>query len=501
MQRRGRRPGRSERLATLLWALTGMGIGCGGAPNACPPGMIRQGGTCVPVPDTKPHEIVLLPEVVEEEETLEGGGEPEPLEDGLEASDEGESNEDASAPGGFVGIPCAKDGDCRKTGAPGVCLDWPGGYCTLLDCGGSGEPCPVGSACLGITPNKPACAQVCESVADCREGGEYGCKALSDPDGDLIRVCHPIKKQGGPAEGCSGHQDCAGDASCLTSFAGGYCAVLGCGESRPCPEGTACVIVNGTGTCLKRCAQSDDCLVAGDLPRTCTPLKSALVPGEKEKVCASGTFGVPIGGQCLSDMECASEDCEVVVTGHCSASGAGCRVDGDCPGFGEVCVQAATDTKGYCTKACSLTTPCPGSSFCVGTKTGASGQASGMCVPGCLEPGDLACRAEVGFACIYGDPVSGPGRYVCARILPGQSGSACTTASDCASGSCLLAPGGGGYCVASCGFLGFCPFPTSCQQVSGQSRCLLRCQSSVDCPPGHECTRPVGALLDVCYPK
>ncbi len=503
----GRR--RSCRIVAVL-VMAGGPVACTGASSSCPPGLVRQGGTCVPVPDTTPHEAVLFPDDGPGDEVVSEAPSEVVLETPEATPEETAGNPDA-APGGFVGLPCTKDGDCRTVGTAGgggwtgppenvVCLDWPGGYCTALDCGGAGGACPEGTVCLGITPNKPACAQVCAGAADCRGGGDYGCKALADPEGALVRVCYQVKKAGATGEGCSGHQDCAADASCLTSFAGGYCAVLGCGADRPCPDGTACALVNGTAACLKGCSGDPDCAVPGDLPRTCASLKSALVPGEKVKVCASGTLGVPIGGQCLSDMECASEDCEVVVTGTCSGSGQGCRVDGDCPNFGEVCIQSAADTHGYCTKTCGMSVPCPGQSFCVGTTVGATGQAEGSCLPGCLEPGDKACRQEVGLSCVYGDPVNAPGHYTCARIPREGPGAPCVAPSDCESGMCLVAAGGGGYCASPCGYLGFCPFPTSCQEAGGQSRCLLRCQSTQDCPPGHECARPVGALLDVCYP-
>ncbi len=471
--------------------------------SPCPPGLVPQGGTCIPVPDTTPHESVVVPETggPDLDSPDEGQAADLLVEDGHGGDDSDESPE--HFPGGFVGIPCSKDGDCRNAGgSEAVCLDWPGGYCTLLDCGGSVGDCPEGAACLGITPNKPACAVTCSTGAECRPGGAYGCKAVPDAHGGLVRVCYQVKKPGGPAEGCFGHQECAGDASCLTSFAGGYCAVLGCGPERPCPEGTACVTVNGMPACLRTCEGPDDCVVPGDLPRACASLKSALVAGEKVKVCASGTLGVPIGGQCLSDMECASEKCEVVVTGHCSGAGTGCRQDEDCPTFGEVCIQSAADTRGYCTKACGMSSPCPSQSLCVGTKVGATGQAEGTCLPGCLGPGDLACRAEVGLSCVFGDPVGAPAHYACARMQKGAPGTLCKAPSDCASGMCLVAAGGGGYCVSSCdGFGWFCPFPTSCQQVGGENRCLLRCHSAQDCPTGHDCTRPLGALLDVCYPK
>jgi len=488
------------RATLIVFLLVSLEGGCS-TNSGCPPGLMPKAGTCVPIPDTTPLETIVVRDdgATGPEDLAEIQAEADVQTDGRPADDSGGPTD--ALPGGFIGLPCSKEADCRKTGADGVCLDWVGGYCTILDCGGTGAACPDGAVCLGITPNKPACAQACQDASDCRPGGAYGCKAIADPSGALQRVCYQVRQPGGTGEGCAGHQDCAGDASCLTTFAGGYCAVLGCGADVPCPEDAVCALVNGVPACLKRCAQDEDCTVAANVPRRCAAMKSVLNPGEKVNACISGTGGVAIGGPCLNDMDCASEQCNVVATGRCSASGDGCRQDQDCPNFGEVCVQSAEYTFGYCTKKCSLSVPCAGQAFCIGQSVGASGQAEGQCVPGCLEPGDKTCRPEVGLTCIFGDPVNAPGHYACAPRPRGAAGSFCKAPSDCESGQCLIAAGGGGYCTAPCGFQGFCAFPTLCEQAGGQTACYLRCLSSLDCPAGHACKQPAGATAEICYPQ
>lgn len=475
-----------------------IGPSCSKGSSPCPPGYQSQGGRCLPLLDITPHEGIVIPD--------QGGPEPQTIStdslppeappDTQPPPDEGLRPETTQS--SLIGLPCNKDSDCKKEGLDGVCLDWPSGYCTILYCDASNK-CPEGSSCLAITPNATACATNCTTSSDCRPS--YGCKAILGPMGEVHRVCFQVKKEGMTGEGCSGPQDCAGDATCLTSFASGYCAVLGCSAEMPCPDGTSCVLVNGQPACLKACQSDEDCKVAGDLPRRCANLKSAITPGEKVKVCASGTYGAKIGDQCLSDMECESEDCEVVFTGKCSSSGQGCKVDGDCP-FSEVCLKSPEATFGYCTKECSLATNCPSQTFCIQNKLSeTTSQPVGECLPGCEGPGDKACRKEVGLSCLFGDPLKAANRYACARLEKGALGTKCSSPSDCNSNECLLSALGSGYCTSPCGFMDFCPFPTSCQNVLGESRCLLRCKSDEDCPVGHACTVPQGALLEVCWPK
>lgn len=479
---------RSASWTSLFMVITA----CSDGGIECPNGMVQQGSTCVPVEDLVGHDGVVLPDIelvkdvadIEEEEILHDMTTVDFKED-IPPKD--------NWPGGFIGMGCNSSSDCIFGGVKGECLNWVKGYCSIMDCDKGDTSCPEGAVCMTMTPKQTACAMQCKSDADCRVNDGYACKTLLDHEGKQVQVCWQVKKTNGPGEGCSGPQDCAGAATCLTNFAGGYCAVQYCEQDASCPTDTHCVNLNKVPTCMKACSSDDACAVAQELPRKCIELTS-IETGEKVGVCGSGTLGVPIGGQCRNDSECASFDCHIAAIGTCSGtSSLGCVTNQDCPST-EICVPSPESTFGYCTAKCSG--PCSGMSYCIGGPE--SGQ--GECLPGCTGKGDPTCRAEAGLSCIYGAPIGyPPGRYACARLAPGAMGTTCKDTSECKSGQCLTAPGGYGYCTGAC-MLGYCPFPTYCQQVAGQSRCLLLCLSSQDCPEGHECGMPAGASVPVCYP-
>jgi hypothetical protein len=447
------------------------------------------------VEDVEPHESPVFPDQdFPDEATAEvvDDGPADGATDGDAASEVADIPGPEAYPGGFVGKACNGEADCKVGGVDGDCLNWVKGYCSVMDCGSGGVTCPEGSVCMGMTAKQTACAVACDGDADCRVAEAYACKALLDSAGLTVHACWQVKKQGGPAEGCDGPQDCAGAATCLTNFSGGYCAVQFCAGDAGCPEGTHCVKQNKVPTCLKACEAKTDCVVPGDLPRECIKLNS-IDTGDKVGVCGSGTLGVQIGQQCLNDSECTSFDCHVVATGSCSATPFGCLVDNDCPET-EVCVPSPGATYGYCTLACSA--PCTGQNYCVG----GAAMGKGECLPGCSAKGDAACRAEAGLSCIYGAPIGYPqGHYACARIGIGALGGACASVGDCTSGQCLSAAGGKGYCTGPC-TLGYCPFPTSCQKVDGQDRCLLMCLSGDDCPAGQACSIRGESMIPLCYP-
>jgi hypothetical protein len=475
-----------------------MAASCAGGDGGCPAGFVPQGKTCVAVEDVDPHENVVVPDSAPLD--------PGPKDTGPDLKDAGPDVPEVkdvppdlpgpdAYPGGVIGLACAKDSECKNGGIDGLCLDWVKGYCTTLDCT-TGTACPEGAVCLAMTPNKTACAASCTSPDTCRVAHGYGCKGLLDPSGSPVRVCYQIKLLKGPAEGCSGPQDCAGSQTCLTNFPGGYCATLFCDATHPCDAGTECVKVAGTTACLKTCGSDADCKVEGDLARACLALKSGLGTGDKVKVCASGTSGVAIGGQCLNDTECTSGACTVVFTGRCFFSKAGCHLDKDCTDGG-TCVQGSQDAFGYCTQACSLNTPCKGQAYCVdATKAGGGGE----CTPGCVPDGPpgSGCRSEAGLACVFGDPIGQAGRYACVHLPARSVGTACKADSDCDSGKCFHSAEAEGTCTAACGYKQFCPFPTACETVSGVQACYRRCGSEHDCPGDMKCAAEQGALQAVC---
>jgi len=463
--------------------------------NSCPQGLVRQGNTCVPIPDNTPKEVII-PDNGQREEEVEAHTEivTDTKEDKPVTKDTHEET-GAEAPG--VGSPCKRSADCRSPSFLGDCLtDWPEGYCTLLDClQNPDSACPEGSYCLGITPNLPACAKACQQASDCREN--YGCKAIFDPQGALKLICYPATGGGQVNDACTTSKDCAGDATCLTSFDKGYCAVIGCDR---CGEGTKCVKFNDLQACLKECTSDEDCNNSANALRKCAEMKLFEDTSTKVKVCTSQTLGKKVGESCLSDIECDSEHCEIVYTGMCSdTQNTRCRTDSDCPAG--ICLSSPSTTVGFCTKACSISTPCPAGSMCIGDKVSQNGVATGYCSNGCSGIGDKTCLSSAGLSCVFGDPIGGQARYYCARLSGGVLGSLCHANSDCSNGQCLLSTQGAGYCYSPCGFGEFCPFPTSCQTAFGQRACYLRCMSNDDCPLGHECVRPQDSMLDICYPK
>ena len=479
---------------TLALALL---LACGGQ-SPCPPGYERHGGVCEPVKEVRPpadlaHDEAAVDVAVPDPGSGEVTVEVQPQDTAQDIALPPEVASVDAWPGGIVGKGCKKDDDCAGTDLAAVCLDWLKGYCSVTGCGPSGVQCPVGSVCMPMTASTSACAVTCASDSDCRTEDGYACKALPDLSGAGVRVCWQVKVKGGPGAPCQGAKDCAGAADCLTNFDGGYCAVRWCRADWPCPDGALCVKLNGVPTCMKTCGADVDCAVEGAL-RACMELKSAST-GEKVKVCGSGTKGVPLGGVCRNDSECTSFQCFIAYTGHCSLTKTlMCKLTEDCPG-GEICIPTPEDTFGYCTKSCNQTCQAPNLGYCIGGPE----EGKGECLPPCQKPLDPACNSKAGLACMFGDPIGETGRYACAHLSPGAVGAVCTSDADCHSGQCLVGPDGGGYCTSPCGFAGYCPFPTRCQTVLGQSRCLLRCMSSEDCPKGLFCSVPNGATLDVCY--
>lgn len=479
---------------------------CGGGLD-CPAGTFRQGNDCIPVQDVTEKEGIIVVDDKGPDPGHDPGVEPDegPVDPGTDLADASldkgpgdAGGTDLVYPGGFVGKKCQKTKDCAVGDDTITCAGIGGKtFCTIQDCGAS-LPCPEGSLCMGILPQSSGCAVSCASDADCRVADSFACKFLPDPEGVPTPVCFPVTKAGAPGDPCTGPEDCAGAASCLTNFSGGYCAVLYCDATHPCPGGTDCVRVGGKPVCLKDCSLPADCTVEGE-SRTCLALKSAIT-GDKVNVCASGTTGRETGEQCLNDTECKSGLCKVVFTGRCSTGSGGCLADRDCE-FGAVCVQKAEYSFGYCTSACQPTNPpCLGQAYCLETQGVQPTLLQGLCMPACGA--DKPCRAEAGLACIYGDPKYAPGHAACLHLAAGMAGAPCKEAKDCSTGTCFLGTGGG-YCNAACGYFSgaSCPFPLSCQTWNGNAACYRRCTADVDCPTGFRCASDGGVSQPVCVPR
>lgn len=191
-----------------------------------------------------------------------------------------------------TGDACGGAGDCAPGGAcipaqePGREQDFPGGYCTLLNCRGDADcagdafclaaddvdlcvqactpgqgDCRPGYACVAVGERSACIPGQCAADADCGEGlvcveGQCGdpAAALGDPCGD-DDLCAPGQGCISPADGNT------------AGFHGGYCVSIGCdlAVSGACgPEG-ACVVVNAEGAtaCLRGCDDDADCREGG----------------------------------------------------------------------------------------------------------------------------------------------------------------------------------------------------------------------------------------------
>jgi len=478
--------------ASLIATVAGVAsVACGDSVRIveCPLGTLPEGDRCVPIApedateaDTSPSDTAVAPEVTDTA-TAAGDGQEEVAPDA--------GPEDVAAPG-TVGAACDRGVDC----AGGTCLDWPGGYCTLLGCASGG--CPEGSACVDFAGNA-----IC--VRDCAEDGDCGsaaqaCKALPAEGGAVHRACVGVRPSAGATgASCADATGCLGAAICLTAFPGGYCAALDCAV-KGCPPEGRCVRVDGRPTCLLGCTDDASCGGVPGAERRCGAL-AAVPGGDPVQVCISGVAERELGELCRSDFECATGTCQILGEGRCSQSGGPCfpaSVDMDCTGA-EFCHVTGDSRVGVCARPCSLGgVACPGASFCLAED---DDPARGYCRPLC-SPGGGECNAEASLVCRFGIPITdgGQGRYVCSRDRPRRLGALCQSGAACASGHCLLPAAGPGYCTMPCLDDGFCSFPGLCV-YGAEERCHLACFSAEDCPVSFACELATGSSRPVCVPS
>lgn len=107
--------------------------------------------------------------------------------------------------GAADGEACEGRRDCQS----GMCLDWPGGYCTTYGCRSSDECSNIGgveNVCLSAGGGFTLCVRSCETAADCREnylcedigGGESVCvEDPSQPFDEAVFVDNPLNIQCG----------------------------------------------------------------------------------------------------------------------------------------------------------------------------------------------------------------------------------------------------------------------------------------------------------------
>ena len=403
---------------------------------------------------------------------------------------------------GGIGSACNVDADC--TDADAVCLDFPGGYCTVLGCVPGTGTCPGGSECHVIDDGLTACLATCTKSSDCRK--EYPCKRLFKMDGTFSQVCHAVDKgAAGPAGICDYAKACSGTATCLTFLPGGYCAVVGCGPGVPCPLATSCIPMGDFNACLADCDGAHPC------PGSAAKLQSCQgqldLQGETRDVCLTGTSGKELGELCVSNVDCLSKSCTVLAEGRCAPGNGFCLTDADCAMSAGVCDIKAEYHVGVCSKACDVDTPCPEKSLCVPTSATA-----GLCQVQCKSLSDTyTCDDQLEQECVIGDPLGGEldaDLYACVTRGKGKMGELCDNVPDgptCAEGlTCYQGSGSEGYCTGDCGAKDFCPWSTVCGSAGAFDQCLRRCKADTDCPSGFECKLlPVTTKVNekICVPS
>ena len=151
----------------------------------CPLGTMPEGAVCVPYepdfdsfvsPPLDGVDDVTEPGDVLEQETMRGPADSE--------GDGRAGVTDVGSSSGGVGTACLKAADC---GMGWSCLNWPGGYCTILDC--SQSSCPAGSVCTSVSGGNLACLRTCADDNDCPSPEDQACKQeMSTVSGDLVKV-------------------------------------------------------------------------------------------------------------------------------------------------------------------------------------------------------------------------------------------------------------------------------------------------------------------------
>jgi hypothetical protein len=476
----------SPLIRPALVALTLALVACGDTVTIveCPPGTRPEGSECLPLdePDT------TLPDSTPDTDLPDSGLPDTSTDTSTDTVPSDTTSEVEVSTTRPTGSPCSRNADCQG----GTCLDWTGGYCTLLDCDTAG--CPTGETCLPLLGNS-----IC--VKDCPAGTcgspDQQCKPLPTGSG-LAPVCIAIDVgAGSTGQTCRDPTDCAGQAACLAAFPGGYCASLGCPDTA-CGAGSTCVRVDGVPSCLATCSTSADCDSEPGGERRCGVLSG--VNNTPVDVCISGAEGKALGATCRTDFECGSGTCQVLGEGRCSQTQAPCftsSVATDCNGA-EFCQVTAESRVGICSQPCNAGRGCSGAAHCV-TESKDPNQA--WCRPSCSGSTDTSCNTVAGLTCAFGIPVSdsGQGRYACALSRAATPRATCNGDAQCPGGTCIKPSNSNGYCAPACGADDFCPFGGSCVTTASQ-RCMRACFSNTDCPSNFACGFTTGSPRDVCVP-
>lgn len=391
---------------------------------------------------------------------------------------------------------CVGAADCGPSTCDGCCSS---GACISLsqtsaeNCGSGGEAC---DACLA--------GQSC-SAGSC---GGSGCNATSCPTG------------------CCSSGACIQRANQSTSQCGNNGAgCVACSAGQTCGGGSC---QNACGNIGQACCGGNICFTGQCNGGNCTGSGTGGGSGGGTGGGTGGGGGTTatkgIGDACTAGSECISGTCSGgrFTGGYCTQP---CTTNANCPA-GAACGNDPNDSSGFtksCLKTCATAPTNPGTcrtGYVCDKQPSVDGE-SPVCTPACVS-GQCStntcdsrgfCCGTAGFACCNNSVCNAGTACVSGYCQPqappdagtGFVGDPCTSSSQCTGNFCEteVAPGAaancvtttcwpGGYCRPACTSASQCPTGTSCTYPELGSKCLLNCAwngGRGSCRSGYVCDR------------
>ena len=295
----------------------------------------------------------------------------------------------------------------------------------LARCGGAGDGvAPRFGACVFSTQCPPgdACADgVCRAanvpITEAACGGSQGCAANETCEqGQCVNAPTADTRVDLIGAPCNDWQDCADGMACLpgrdangavTSFPGGYCTILDCDATHPCPFDDRCAPVTGSSDahsiCVASCASTIcgnrsgyRCSVVGDPKWACLPACSTDADCGDPKLSCADSSCVPRAGcasaaDCPTGMQC---DATAICRNPCG-NDTDCAPDEHCNSFGRC---SAIDAP---VRACTSASQCRAGEHCVNAQCATLCISDGDCAHGsrchagqCSQSGRRACSTD-----------------------------------------------------------------------------------------------------------
>lgn len=290
-------------------------------------------------------------------------------------------------------------------------------------CGGDHvcTPVPYGGTTVGVCGPLTRWMQTCASDDDC--AFDQGCRPMSASDGGFAQRCDWSPGSTRSAEACDDDADCrSGSCVAIDDSGNGYCFGA-CDAETDCKSTAFCAPLAIAGStapvqaCQPRCTNDAACAAFGT-SAVCSLVADGLelVPG-----CTRALGPVAGGGDCTADAQCA--------TGTCFDNSVG----------------AVPATAGYCLGTCGTNADCANATVCrtVAFKTSPpraepAWDTAQVCWGGsCTGPS----QCPEGRTCLLEPDPANPAsaqRLSCGLAVGAEiGGSPCSSANECASGSCI----------------------------------------------------------------